>query len=162
MYLVVFILTLLAVIVVLQTFWQSIWSRPSRSRSAPTIPGLKPPENADPKVAVAAMLHAVASETGPVTPEKTAEIVGLLTNTIGLSPDAARTCLKEGEHLAVRFRGDLTSRLHQMRAPIERHCSPQEKQDAVEMLRTIAGRGIERVPSVREALGRIAGTLLHG
>lgn len=157
-----FILTVFAVVVVLQAFWSSVRSPGPRPSPGSAIAGLKPPVNDDPKVAIAAMLHAIASEAGPVSSEKFNEISALLAATIGLSLTAAHNCLKDGERLAVRNKGDLTSRLHQLRAPIERNCSEKEKQEAVDMLRSIAGRSAERTPSIREALGRIAGTLLHG
>jgi len=116
----------------------------------------------DPRIAAAAMLFSVAREEGEVDSEKSAQIVELLVATLGLAPDAARTCLGGGQRLARRLEGNLNSRLHQLRAPIERHCSAQEKQDVVDMLRSVAGRNLERTPSIREAVGRIAASLLHG
>ena len=120
------------------------------------------PGNSDPRVAAAAMMYAVANEDGPVNDAKNTQMRALLTTTLGLTPEEAQVCLASGKRLAQRLSGSLNSRLHQLRAAIERSCSPQEKQDVVDMLRAVAGRSAERVPSVREALGRIAASLLHG
>ena len=116
----------------------------------------------DPRTAMAAMMYAVAVEDGPLTTEKGQQILSLLTTTVGLSPEVAHQCLTGGRNLARRLKGDLNSRLHQLRTPIERNCSQQQKQDVIDMLRQIAGRNAERVPAVRDALGRFAASLLHG
>jgi uncharacterized tellurite resistance protein B-like protein len=137
----------------------------SLAKRAPRLPSAGAwgaPANRDPRVAAAGMMYAVASESGPVTTVKTEQMISLLATTAGLTPDEARTCLTSGKQLSRRLDGDLNSRLHQMRGPIDAICSPQEKQDVVDMLRTVAGRSAESVPSVREAVGRIAGSLLHG
>jgi len=118
--------------------------------------------NDDPRIATAAMLYSVAREQGPVTDAQTSQIILLLTGTLRLEPEAARVCLAGGQRLARRLDGNLNSRLHQLRAPIERVCSAEEKQDVVDMLRAVAGRDLERTPSIREAVGRIAASLLHG
>jgi uncharacterized tellurite resistance protein B-like protein len=116
----------------------------------------------DPRLAVAAMMCAVATEDGPLTAEKERRILALLSTTVGLGPDLARTCLTGGKRLAARLRGDLNSRLHQLRAPIERQCSPEEKEDVIAMLRDVAGPSAERFGPVREGNGRLSSTLLHG
>jgi hypothetical protein len=86
----------------------------------------------------------------------------LLGSTVGLGPDLARTCLTGGKRLAARLRGDLNSRLHQLLAPIERQCSLEEKQDVIAMLKDVAGSSAERFGPVREGLGRLSSSLLHG
>lgn len=116
----------------------------------------------DPRIAVAAMMYAVATEDGPLTSETEGRILGLLTSTVGLGPDLARTCLTGGRRLAARLRGDLNSRLHQLLAPIARQCSIEEKEDVIAMLRDVAGPSAERFGPVREGIGRLSSTLLHG
>jgi len=115
----------------------------------------------DPRVAVAAMMYAVATEEGPLTPEKERRILAQLTSRVGLGPELARTCLTGGKRLARDLRGDLNSRLHQLVAPIETRCSPEEKRDVVDMLRLIAGPSAERLGPVRDGLGRLSSSLLH-
>src|SRR5262249_21927745 len=109
----------------------------------------------DPRLAVAAMMYAVATEDGPVTAEKERRMLALLSSTVGLGPDLARTCLTGGKRLAARMRGDLNSRLHQLRAPIERQCSAEEKEDVIAMLRDVAGSSAERFGPIREGIGRL-------
>jgi uncharacterized tellurite resistance protein B-like protein len=116
----------------------------------------------DPRVAVAAMMFAVATEDGPLTHAKERRILALLGATVGLGPDLARTCLTGGKRLAGRLRGDLNSRLHQLLAPIARQCSPEEKQDVIAMLEAVAGPSGERFGPVREGIGRLSSSLLHG
>jgi uncharacterized tellurite resistance protein B-like protein len=116
----------------------------------------------DPRVAVAAMMYAVATEDSPLTPEKERRILALLGSTVGLGPDLARTCLTGGRRLAGRLRGDLNSRLHQLLAPIAYQCSPEEKQDVISMLQDVAGSSAERFGPVREGIGRLSSSLLHG
>jgi len=116
----------------------------------------------DPRLAVAAMMYAVATEDGPFTPEKERRILALLTTTVGLGPELARTCLTGGKRLAARLSGDLNSRLHQLLAPIARQCSPEEKQDVIAMLQDVAGSSAERFGPVREGIGRLSSSLLHG
>jgi hypothetical protein len=115
----------------------------------------------DPRVAVAAMMYAVATEEGPLTAETERRILSQLTSKIGLGPDLAQTCLTGGKHLARRLHGDLNSRLHQLAAPINTLCSPEEKRDVLDMLRLIAGPNAERLGSVREGLGRLSSSLLR-
>jgi uncharacterized tellurite resistance protein B-like protein len=116
----------------------------------------------DPRLAVAAMMYAVATEDGPLTGEKERRILALLSATVGLGPDLARTCLTGGKRLAARQRGDLNSRLHQLLAPIVRQCTPEEKEDVIAMLRDVAGASADRFGPVREGIGRLSSTLLHG
>jgi uncharacterized tellurite resistance protein B-like protein len=116
----------------------------------------------DPRVAVAAMMYAVATEDGPLTPEKERRILALLSATVGLGPELAKTCLTGGKRLARRLGGDLNARLHQLLAPIERQCSPEEKQDVIGMLRDVAGPNADRLGPVRDGLGRLTSSLLHG
>jgi uncharacterized tellurite resistance protein B-like protein len=115
----------------------------------------------DPRVAAAAMMVAVASEHQRLSPQDEMQILDQLISTMGLTPDIARDCLRLGRRHA-RINGDLTARLHQLKTPIERNCSLQEKQDVITMLRKIAGPNGERVGSVRDGIGRLAGTLLEG
>jgi hypothetical protein len=116
----------------------------------------------DPRVALAAMMYAVATEDGPLTPVQEQRILSQLTSRVRLGPDLARTCLTGGKRLARGVHGDLNSRLHQLVAPIEAQCSLEEKRDVVEMLHEIAGPNAERIGSVREGLGRLSSSLLRG
>jgi uncharacterized tellurite resistance protein B-like protein len=116
----------------------------------------------DPRVAVAAMMCAVAAEDGPLTAEEERHILGLLTSKIGMKTSAARLCLTGGRRVARGLRGDLNSRLHQLIGPIERQCSHEEKQDVVDMLHVIAGRSAEHLGPVRDGLGRVSASLLAG
>ena len=116
----------------------------------------------DPRVAMAAMMYAVATEDGPLTPEKERRILSQLTSRVRLEPDLARTCLAGGKRLAGVLGGDLNSRLHQLVAPIEAQCSPEEKRDVIEMLRLIAGPSALRLGPVRDGLGRLSSSLLRG
>ena len=115
----------------------------------------------DPRVAMAAMMYAVATEEGPLTPEQERRILSQLISRVRLEPDLARTCLAGGKRLARGLHGDLNSRLHQLVAPIETRCSPEEKRDVVDMLRLIAGPSAERLGPVRDGLGRLSSSLLH-
>ena len=117
--------------------------------------------NKDPRVALAAMMYAVATEDGPLTPVQEQRILSELTSRVGLGPDLARTCLTGGKRLARGVHGDLNSRLHQLVAPIESQCSLEEKRDVVEMLHEIAGPNAQRIGSVREGLGRLSSSLLR-
>jgi hypothetical protein len=116
----------------------------------------------DPRVAVAAMMYAVATEEGPLTAEKERRILSQLTSRVGLGSDLAQTCLTGGKRLARDLHGDLNSRLHQLVAPVEAQCSPEEKRDIIDMLRLIAGPSAHRIGSVREGLGRLSSSLLRG
>ncbi len=116
----------------------------------------------DPRVAMAAMMYAVATEDGPLTLEKERRILSQLTSRVRLDPDLARTCLASGKRLAGCFPGDLNSRLHKLVAPIEARCSPEEKRDVIDMLREIAGPNAHRLGSVRDGLGRLSSSLLRG
>ncbi len=116
----------------------------------------------DPRVAVAAMMYAVVTEDGPLTSEKERHILAQLSSRVGLEANVARTCLTGGKRLARRLRGDLNSRLHQLLGPVERKCSAEEKQDIVEMLNAVAGPSGERLGPVRESIGRLSSSLLHG
>lgn len=116
----------------------------------------------DPRVALAAMMYAVATEDGPLTPVQEQRILSQLTSRVGLGPDLAQTCLTGGKRLARSLHGDLNSRLHQLVVPIETQCSLEEKRDVIEMLHLIAGPNAQRVGSVREGLGRLSSSLLRG
>jgi uncharacterized tellurite resistance protein B-like protein len=118
--------------------------------------------NNDPRVAVAAMMYLVATEDGPLTAEKERRILALLSSTVGLGPELARTCLTGGKRLSRRLSGDLNARLHTLLAPIERQCSPEEKQEVIAMLRAVAGPSADRLGPVRDGLGRLTSSLLHG
>jgi hypothetical protein len=104
----------------------------------------------------------VATEDGPLTSEKERRILALLSTTVGLGPDLSRTCLTGGKRVAARLRGDLNTRLHQLLAPIVRQCSLEEKEDVIAMLRDVAGPSAERFGPIREGIGRLSSTLLHG
>ncbi len=116
----------------------------------------------DPRLALAAMMYAVATEDGPLTPVQEQRILSQLTARVGLGPDLAQTCLAGGKRLARGVHGDLNSRLHQLVAPIEAQCSLEEKRDVVDMLHLIAGPNAQRMGSVREGLGRLSSSLLRG
>lgn len=116
----------------------------------------------DPRIAVAGMMYAVATEYGPMTPEQERHILAQLTDRVGLAPDVARLCLTGGKRVARRLRGDLGARLHQLLRPIEAKCSPEEKGDVLEMLRIAAGANAERIGSVRDGISRLQGSLLRG
>jgi uncharacterized tellurite resistance protein B-like protein len=116
----------------------------------------------DPRVAVAAMMYAVATEEGPLTAEQERRILSQLTSRVGLGSDLAQTCLTGGKRLARDLGGDLNSRLHHLVAPIEAQCSPEEKRDIIDMLRLIAGPSAVRLGPVRDGLGRLSSSLLRG
>ena len=116
----------------------------------------------DPRVTMAAMMYAVATEDGPLTLEKERRILSQLTSRVRLEPDLARTCLAGGKLLTRGLHGDLNSRLHQLVAPIEAKCSPEEKREVVDMLRLIAGPSAQRLGPVRDGLGRLSASLLRG
>jgi hypothetical protein len=116
----------------------------------------------DPRIAVAAMMYMVATEDGRLTGEKERRILSRLSSTVGLGPDLAKTCLTGGRRLARRLSGDLNTRLHQLLAPIERQCSPEEKQEVIAMRNDVAGPSAERLGPVREGIGRVSASLLHG
>ena len=115
----------------------------------------------DPRMAVAAMMYAVAREDGPVTTDKEQQILSLLRSKVGLDRETAKTCLMGGKRMARMVRGTLNSRLHQFLTPIERKCSAQERQDVIDMLYVVAGSNAERLGSVRESLGRLSSSLLQ-
>jgi hypothetical protein len=115
----------------------------------------------DPRIAVAAMLYAVATEYAPLTAEQERHIRSLLSSRMGLDPAAARACLTGGRRIAGRLHGDLNSRLHQLLGPVGHKCSRKEKQDVIDMLRIIAGPFAQRLGPVREGLGRVSATLMH-
>jgi hypothetical protein len=117
--------------------------------------------SSDPRIAVAAMMYAVATEHAPLTAEQERHILSLLSSKMGLDPSTARTCLTGGRRIASRLRGDLNSRLHQLIEPVEQKCSLEEKQDVIEMLQIIAGPHGQRLGPVREGLGRVSSTLMH-
>jgi len=116
----------------------------------------------DPRVAVAAMMYAVAIEEGPITTAKERRILSELISRVRLEPEVAQTCLTGGKRLARSVDGDLNSRLHQLVAPIEAQCSPEERRDIIDMLRQIAGPSAERIGAVREGIGRLSSSLLRG
>jgi uncharacterized tellurite resistance protein B-like protein len=115
----------------------------------------------DPRIAVAAMMYAVATEYAPITAEQERHIKSLLSSRMGLDPSAARAALKGGRRIASRLHGDLNSRLHQLLGPVEQKCSAKEKQNVIDMLQIIAGPLAQRLGPVREGLGRVSATLRH-
>jgi hypothetical protein len=118
-------------------------------------------ESDDPRIAVAGMMYAVATEYGPLSPEQERHILAQLTDRIGLDPNVARLCLTGGKRVARRLHGDLNSRLHQLLRPIESKCSPEEKIDVVEMLTIAAGANAQRIGPVRDGISRLSGKLLR-
>ena len=116
----------------------------------------------DPRVAVAAMMYAVATEHGPLTAEQERQIEQLLCSKMAIDLAAARACLGDGRRIANRVYGDLNSRLHQLLGPVEHGCSRKEKQDVIDMLQSIAGPLAKRLGPVREGLGRVSATLKQG
>jgi hypothetical protein len=151
-----FVVLVLALIVYYHFFFNRIPRLPRTGRDWGSAGGN------DPRVAVAAMMYAVATEEGPLTAEKERRILSQLTSRVGLGPDLAQTCLTGGKRLARGLGGDLNSRLHQLVAPTEAQCSPEEKRDIIDMLRLIAGPSAHRIGSVREGLGRLSSSLLRG
>ena len=119
-------------------------------------------DRSDPWIAVAAMMYAVATEYAPLTAEQERHIQSLLCTRMGLDSAAARVCLTGGRRRADRLHGDLNSRLHQLVGPVEHGCSRKEKQDVIDMLRIMAGPLAQRLGPVREGLGRVSATLMHG
>jgi hypothetical protein len=118
-------------------------------------------ESEDPRIAVAGMMYAVATEYGPMTPEQERHIIAQLTDRIGLAPDVARQCLTGGKRIARRLHGDLGARLHQLLRPIEAKCSAEEKMDVIEMVTVAAGANAQRIGSVRDGISRLQGTLMR-
>ena len=118
--------------------------------------------NSDPRVAVAAMMYAVASEHAPLTPEQERHILSLLTSRMGLEAGVARNCLTGGRRIASRQRGDLTSRLHRLLEPVKHRCSAGEKQDVIDMLTVVAGARAQCLGPVRDGVRRVSATLMNG
>lgn len=116
---------------------------------------------ADPRLAAAAMVYAVAREEGALDRARIDALIGLLGERLRLTEKEARVIFFQGQRLAAKTSGSLNSRLHQLRLPIEGRCSKEERRDVVEMLREAAGPSLERTPSIREAVGRVAASLLH-
>ena len=143
--------------IVLALVVHKLAARPNPLRLMLRLPARK---TDDPRVAAAAMLYAVAAECGPVTRETELLIVSQLVSIADLDIAVARTCLRQGRR-AARLDGDLTAKLHQLKDPIMRQCSLEERQDVIDMLRTVAGPTGEQVGPVRRAIGRLAATMLH-
>ncbi len=118
--------------------------------------------NDDPRVAVAAMMHAVASENGPVSQETEQRILSLLTTRLGMDRELARMAYSSGRRIDLKQRGALNARLHRLVTPIERNCTLEERRDVAEMLRIAAGASADRIGNVRDSVGRVTATLLHG
>ena len=117
--------------------------------------------SSDPRIAVAAMLYAVATEYAPLTAEQERHILSLLCSRMGLEPDVAKACFTGGRRIARHLRGDLTSRLHQLLEPVQRKCSVDEKEDVIDMLTVAAGQAALRLGPVREGIGRVSATLMN-
>ncbi len=115
----------------------------------------------DPRVAVAAMMYAVATESHPLSPEQERHILSLLSGRIGLESDAARACLTGGRRMASRLRGDLNARLHRLLEPVARRCTAEEKADVIDMLHIVAGPRAKLLGPVRDGLGRVSATLMN-
>ena len=143
--------------IVLALVVHKLATRPNPLRHVLRLPARK---TEDPRVAAAAMLYAVAAECGSVTRETELLIVSQLVSIADLDIAVARNCLRQGRRVA-RLEGDLTSKLHQLKDPIMRACSLEERQDVIDMLRTVAGPTGEQVGTVRRAIGRLAATMLH-
>jgi len=140
-----------------------VWHQMTRVRALPVpLSGWGTAGKDDPRVPVAAMLHAIASESGPVARHTEQQILGLLTTRMGMDRGLAKLCLTSGRRLDLKLRGGLNTRLHQLVTSIERNCTLEERRDVVEMLRAVAGSNTDRLGNVRESLGRVTATLLHG
>lgn len=153
------VLLLLLIVEVGRRMLRHIMNRLARLRQASW--GWRPDGGSDPRIAVAAMMYAVATEYAPLTPEQERHIQSLMCARMGLDLAAARACLATGRRIAGRLRGDLNSRLHQLVGPVEQRCSAKEKQDVIDMLRVIAGPLAQRLGPVREGLGRVSATLMR-
>jgi uncharacterized tellurite resistance protein B-like protein len=154
--LVFFVVLILALFLYYHFFYNRIPRLPSTGQDWGTA------GSQDPRVAVAAMMVAVATEDGPLTPVQEQRILSELASRLRLGPDLAQTCLAGGKRLARGVQGDLNSRLHQLVAPIEAQCSLEEKRDVIDMLHLVAGANADRIGSVREGLGRLSSSLLRG
>lgn len=155
MHLLILLLVLLLVAAILNYFYNHVPRLPHGAGRW----GLGDSE--DPRIAVAGMMYAVATEYGPMTPEQERHILAQLTGRIGLDPKVARLCLTGGKRIARRLNGDLGARLHQLLRPIEAKCSAEEKMDVIEMLTVAAGANAQRIGSVRDGISRLQGTLLR-
>ena len=113
----------------------------------------------DPRIAAAAMMYAVAGDEAAVSKDQEQMILGLLVKRMGASGAAAEHCLKLARR-AASLEGDLTSRLHQLKDPIEAQCSAAEKRELIDMLRLVAGNKAERLGPVRDGIGRLSATIL--
>ena len=101
-------------------------------------------------------------EDSPPPAERELLIRTLLARAVwGLDRSVAKDCLIAGRRLDHRLRGNLNSRLHQLAQMIAVNCTSKEKNDVVEMLRDLAG-AVSIPANVREAVGRVSATLLHG
>jgi hypothetical protein len=113
----------------------------------------------DPRIAVAAMIYAVATEYAPLTSEQERHILALMCARMAIDPALAREYLAGGRRTASRLRGDLNSRLHQLVGPVEHSCNHKERQDVIDMLQIVAGPFAQRLGPVRDGLGRVSATL---
>ena len=114
----------------------------------------------DPRVAVAAMMYAIATADSGLNNFKEQQILLLLQQKLDIDEKTARLCLTGGRRIARRLDGDLNSRLHQMLPTIAQKCSPEEKKDVVEMLQAVGGGSADRIGPVRDGIGRVAASLL--
>lgn len=153
-----FISIALAAAAVIALVWHLLTRGTALPRGAPGSWGINGSD--DPRVAAAAMLYAIAAEDGPPPAERELLIRTLLAQRLGLDRSVAKDCLIAGSRLDHRLRGNLNSRLHLLAQTIAVNCTSKEKNDVVEMLRDLAGP--DRLGNVREAVGRVSATLLHG
>ena len=127
------------------------------TRSAPLIAAVN--GEADPRIAAAAMMYAVAGEDCAVTADQERLIEALLIKRMGADAKAAERCMGLARR-AADLKGDLTSRLHQLKGPVETRCSLAEKRELIDMLRQVAGVRAERLGPVRDGIGRLSATIL--
>jgi hypothetical protein len=144
---------------------------PSPPSTRPVV-ALQLVKSDDPSVAVAAMLILVARAMDQIggdqvgsdqlSDDKQQQIIAMLVDTVGIDPQVARQRFNYGLQRATiidRDGGSLGVRLHKLKTPIERSCSPQEKRDVIEMLQKIAGPA-RRAGELAEGINQLAATLL--
>ena len=153
--LVFFVVLVLALFV----YYQFIASRACR---APTKTGDRPASK-DPRVALAAMMYAVATEDGPLTPVQEQRILSAANHEgqgSGLiSPRrASRAASAWPEAFTATSIHACISSLRRSRP----NAAWRKSAIVVDMLHLIAGANADRIGSVREGLGRLSSSLLRG
>lgn len=136
-----------------------------RSRPMPRLAGSPwgSGANEDPRIAAAAMMYAVASAQGRLSSHREDELTTLLGERLRLERDMAHRCFDAGKRLAGNlYDGDLVDRLHALMPPVAARCNDAEKQDVIDLLAAAAGTHAQRIGPVRDGIGRVSATLLHG